>query len=626
MYIRNCSNKIIYYSTVKECNLKYHVIIVFLIGVSQLLAQDKPWQYFGNDSVVQAIMVNRDLTGAYWSIPWYKDVTLQKRNARYVGKSNYGKDLTISTSHIFPTRVPSLEMLALPDKRILYCTDSDTLKGPAIYESTDYGINWKFQAFIQGGIYLSTSAIDRRGVLYLGLERGIVLRSTDLGKSWNYVHHPKEENNDVESILFDSENALYVKTGGGFSNHSISRSTNYGQSWLRLDSLLFSYTNLLDVFYWNSLLIAHNKLYITGSYFDSTKRPQNRLLSCNYNGTNVVDLIRGTDDYDTNRVPMFSIVDSSGAIYSIGSGNSIINSIDSGKTWQRSAYISDRVDNTFTQRIWDTIGVKGLLLSDKLTIMLDGHLHLGHFHYRSRDTVKYMPPQRIASMNRCGYATATFIADTLTSVEFIQAASMNVTVRYDTIVPRRSIQVHVNVIDTSQYAHFLFRATTHKGHKTEWGDDIFPRVQQTELQLRKGKSMKAPDSLDAGFAVNYLWYRDGKKIGYFGSQTYLRYERILEIDTPGTYWCEIFDTTGCVQTTAPYTYNPVSVPEETDAQIKVFPNPANESITIIGIGDIIHDIEITDVLGKCCVGFRREASRRYGYECYRYSRSTKWCV
>ncbi|MBL7975271.1 MAG: hypothetical protein JNJ85_10185, partial [Candidatus Kapabacteria bacterium] len=507
-------------------------------------------------------MVNRDLTGTYWGFPLYKNDNLWKKYSMYFGISVYANDLVLSKDYNIPARMPSLEMIPLPNRRIIYGTDPDTLIGPALYETGDYGKNWSLKVNIPSGLSLNSFGIDKRYVLYLGLRGGLMLRSTDLGETWNYVHHPMEENNDVELIQFDSENALYVKTGGGFSNHSISRSTNYGQTWLRLDSLLFSYTNLLDVRYYNSLLIAHNKLYVTGSYYDSTLRRQNRLLRCSYNGTNVEDLIRGTDDDDTNRVPMSSIVDSSGVLYSLGS--SISRSIDSGRTWQRNAYISSRIEDSFTQRIWDTIGVRGALHSDKLTIMLDGHLHLGHFHYRSRDTVKYMPPQRIASMNRCGYATATFIADTLTSVEFIQAASMNVTVRYDTIVPRRSIQVHVNVIDTSQYAHFLFRATTHKGHKTEWGDDIFPRVQQTELQLRKGKSIKAPDSLDAGLAISYVWYRDGKKIGYFGSQTYLRYERVLELDTPGTYWCEIFDTTGCVQTTAPYTYNPVSVPEETD--------------------------------------------------------------
>jgi len=38
--------------------------------------------------------------------------------------------------------------------------------------------------------------------------------------------------------------------------------------------------------------------------------------------------------------------------------------------------------------------------------------------------------------------------------------------------------------------------------------------------------------------------------------------------------------------------------DEVDEQIRVFPNPANESITVIGTNDLSGDIEITDVLGS----------------------------
>ncbi|MBX7153671.1 MAG: T9SS type A sorting domain-containing protein [Bacteriodetes bacterium] len=276
-------------------------------------------------------------------------------------------------------------------------------------------------------------------------------------------------------------------------------------------------------------------------------------------------------------------------------------SIDSGKTWRETGYIDPRPDarpivyDTVQHIRYDSLDI-GMYPTDHLTLLPTGHIHISHFHYRSRFS-NPTPPQRISSMVRCGYATETFVSDTLTMVEVVKAGSMNVIVRYDTIVPKRSIQVHIYSKDTSQYAHFLVRAKNSKGYETQWSEDMFPRVKQ-ELTIRRASNIKQVDTLDAGFAVNYVWYRNGIKVTYPNNPTFLWFYRTMPLDSVGTYWCEIFDTTGCVQTTAPYTYNPVSVPEETNTEIRVFPNPANESITITGIGDLVGQIEIIDMLGN----------------------------
>ncbi|MBL7976561.1 MAG: hypothetical protein JNJ85_16705, partial [Candidatus Kapabacteria bacterium] len=568
-------------------------LIILFCCITFAQAQLPPkWKYLGGDTVVQFATMDMDIYGRIWGYPVYRNEKLTKKLGGSFRTMLYGN--VSENMVVYPDTIDIFHnyLQVLPDGNMIFC-GGGYVQPPSINILNIFTTKWINKVELPGYRAITSITMDKLGVLYCSTEDWLILNSTDFGNSWNAIYNPWKY---ITNLYIDSQNNLIAKYGDGFNNQGLFRTTDYGQTWVRLDSLFFNENIRISVQLRFQTIVAPNKLYISASYYEDSKS-RKMFFSSKLDGTEI-----DTISYDSTwefSIPEDIVFDSSGVLF----GNydrCLAYSLDTGRySFQRTAVITNDPPNPpYLSGIWDSVGIQGKMGYDKFTFLINGDLHWGHHHFKCTFPDIYVPPRRMGSMNRCGYATSTFVADTLASVEFIQAASMNVAVRYDTIVPRRSIRVHVNVIDTSKYAHFLFRATTHKGHKTEWGDNIFPKVQQTELQLRKGKTNKVPDSLDAGFAVNYLWYRNGEKIGYNGSTVFLRTERVLELTKPGTYVCEIFDTTGCVQTTAPYTYNPVSVPEETDAQIQVFPNPANQSITITGIGDIIHDIQITDVLGN----------------------------
>lgn len=443
-----------------------------------------------------------------------------------------------------------------------------------------------------------TMNLSRQGVLYVGLQGGLLIRSTDFGNTWQVCPHTGL---GPEKVYFDNNDNLYLQSE--YSGiRRLHRTTNFGQSWQRLDSILLQLEDISRFGESLSSYIFYNKLYFYHYNYNGSRLLESFIRS-NLDGTNREVL--KTTPYDFREVhgdsPEYIICDSSGGLHGLCYFGSMQYSNDSGRTWKETAYIDKQKDaripkfDTVQHIFPDTALILGAPWNH-FTALLDGHIHLSQFHYLSRFTVP-MPPQRLASINRCGYATATFVSDSLSSVEWIKAGSMNVDVRFDTIANGRSIQVHIQRIDSTKFAHFYIKATNVRGFRTEWSEDMYPKQQQS-LQLHKAKKKQNVDTLDAGFAVQYIWYRDGKEVMLKNYNLSGWFYRTIPLDTPGTYWCEIFDTTGCVQTTQPYTYNPVSVNDEPNDDIHVFPNPANESITITGIGDVMHDIEITDVLGN----------------------------
>lgn len=517
------------------------------------------------------------------------------------GVSLYGKDMKLGAK--YPPDNPGDYLLALPDGKILAATSEGL--SPFLYQSTNKGKDWQLNIALPAGGKVSSLLLSKRGVIYCSADDGWLMRSTDMGASWNILPH---QTGTLRKVLISEDDHIYLETYPPYTAYCrLDRSTDHGQTWLRIDTICIdtSFTRFSTSSYRVRLLLANkDKLYISYFYDDvkGTTGRNNVFLRCNPDGSHPQELIHdryGDDDYQT---PINMVMDSSGGFHAMGYRNNLMYSLDSGVTWKETAYMTNvdrHISIDTVQRFWDTLGIWGRLPEDHLTLMMDGHVHLSHNHYLSRYSVA-MPPQRIASMSRCGIATATFVADSLAGVEWVQAKSMNVAVRFDTLTKGRSIQVHATRLDSSKLARFHFRATNTRGLSTEWAEQMYPTTGRQQLRLLPASKPKVPDSLDAGVAIVYIWYKDGKKLHYPSGEEFPRAERTMELKEAGTYWCEVFDSNGCVQVTAPYTFKPVGVADETHSNnsVQVYPNPAQDMLTLVHNEEEGVSIEIVDVVGR----------------------------
>ncbi len=446
--------------------------------------------------------------------------------------------------------------------------------------------------------------MSKLGVVYCCSES--LLRSTDYGVSWQDAKPPQSF---PDKLLFDSEDHMYlVYLGNG---GKVFKTTNHGETWSRIDTIAIEDIHRNPAFEGlDNVYIFNNHLYFVYHYLcDQSPSPCTRMIYTNLNGYDRKYLVSQLNPYERDTLIVDNITeDSSGVLYGISQyNNSLQYSLDSGRKWFETAYVTsnsadeyqrniknDTVQHIFYdstyRRGWDPTSVN-------LVLMTDGHLYFSYFQYRLHNKI-FSAPFRIASMKRCGCATATFISDTLSGVKVDRSKSYNISVKWDSIDFPRSIQLNVCQIDTGKTSYYYVTATSRNGAHTDWADYIYPSKNVKVSYIKNGDMLKR-DSLDAGVAVSYEWYRNGHMLSATDEQV-VNVRRIA-LDSIGMYQCKLFDTNGCVQNTEPFAYEKLDVKDESeywDETISINPNPIHDRILICSSQSGVGILKMYDTMGN----------------------------
>ncbi|MBI3254195.1 MAG: hypothetical protein HYZ56_05840, partial [Nitrosopumilales archaeon] len=110
-------------------------------------------------------------------------------------------------------------------------TDSQVVfagTGKGIYKSSDGAKSWT-QLEPYNGILIFALTFDDNGILYASAANFGLLRSSDLGKTWESL---KDPDLTITSIAIDSQNKIiYVAGYSSEGFQEVYRSTNNGEEW-----------------------------------------------------------------------------------------------------------------------------------------------------------------------------------------------------------------------------------------------------------------------------------------------------------------------------------------------------------------------------------------------------------
>lgn len=591
--------------------LTYCLMLVCLCCYSAY-SQIQRWKSQLTDTVsgfsVPQLLMNGDYFGYYLYHEKYDDP-----NNRIGVSSNFCRTLQRKRS----SGLGSTFMIAqYPDSRVVITTINGT-----IIEYDTMNREWRAKNDLASEYGQSgdlSVCMGRFGELYAGAKVGSVLRSSDFGETWHVL--PWFARGGVNQILYGDGN-LFVRTSiYDEKMQRIYRSTDCGNSWEEISLKVILNEGHKD---WNSLWgeslslsYANGKLfyiYQPHPFKDTGKEDsilfrdprtgviERGLFECNPDGSAWKALyIDSTSmvSYAFSHFPQFICLDSSGGVHGINNKRYLIHLPATAAEWTYSGRMGAVAPEDTVQLIKPATPGAGISNLTKLQLLADGYLHISPTHYRSLFRIP-TPPMMLAQMQRCGYATCTFVSDTLVSVIPDMLSSRNVRYRFDTLRAGRSVQVHVEVGNPLIPAYCRVVARNTMGKESVFATWLYPKPEQKlTLIQQSGK----PDSLDAGDAVMYTWELNGNRIidPRSGFPSSVRRIPLLQ---SGEYTCTVFDTTGCVQTTPAYTHTAVGVEEtgaEQRATIEVQPNPisgsADISFTLPRSG--IAYVAVYDALGK----------------------------
>jgi hypothetical protein len=115
---------------------------------------------------------------------------------------------------------------------------------------------------------------------------------------------------------------------------------------------------------------------------------------------------------------------------------------------------------------------------------------------------------------------------------------------------------------------------------------IIPTTATSPIISKVGDSLKAP------VGINYQWMKNGVEI--LGANT-----QAIRPTSSGNYSCKVTDNGGCEQTSNTINFEFVVNGEE----LKIYPNPANNSINLIlyNNNNTYTEVKIVDAVGKICI-------------------------
>jgi hypothetical protein len=470
----------------------------------------------------------------------------------------------------------------------MWSTDNDS----RVWHSTDEGKTWKVEAdfLAQYGMlgFNRCMRVGNDGVLYVFYDASDIMRSTDKGKSWDYVIHPSggtgwwyRPSTDLR-INSRGDMFLLMCVSGSMGNMGFYRSTDNGVTWSRLDTLI-SVPRLYndDRIRYES---AGIQLIDDIPYLQLSQevRVGFETESWDYMFKPRPDW-SGMDTVSVNGV-MFgetTVTDTSGRWYSsitdmrnervdrryLRFGFAV--SSDSGRKWK--ILTATREDGDFAPRdivdpmYGDTLQTVYDNDSQLMWIMPNGHIlwcsARGGYNI---STFRLPTPPRAFGIERaCSTHTVTFVSDTLLDVSVNMSPAWAGIANIEELRKGRARRVVVTALDPETTLHFTITARGAMG----------TRVYRDSLVRHYTPNFRViNDSIyvDAGAKAYYRWLRNDTIL-------WLQISPSLKMTEPGVYWCEVFDTTQCshkkIGVTA-YKLTNVKDGDTATDNLVVYPNPS----------------------------------------------------